>query len=339
MRFEPSSTPAQIDTLHPSPLRVWAAQWAREMAPHDWLVLGYVSWLLVMALQGSGPKQLVCVQQTSLLLAVVLGAQVLMRGGFVREPGFRAALLYRVAVYGGVQLPYFILRDLLPTATTRRLDEALYRIDLALFGVEPTLWLDRLVTPAATEWFAFFYFSYFSILAVHILPMLFGSRRLNLLTEFATGVIGLFCVSQMLYFVVPGYGPYHHLEGRFEHALPPGFWWDTVLTAVSSSGALLDIFPSLHTGGPLYLALFSFRHRDKAPFRYTWPVTLFFSVNIIGATIFLRWHYAIDVLVGIAMAVLWVPLAGGLARYERERRGKNGVTTSSWPLLFGRQAD
>ena len=49
------------------------------------------------------------------------------------------------------------------------------------------------MTPATTEWFAFFYFSYFFVLALHVLPILFASRNARVLAEFAMGMILLFC--------------------------------------------------------------------------------------------------------------------------------------------------
>ena len=75
---------------------------------------------------------------------------------------------------------------------------------------------------------------------------------------------------------------------------------------VRSNGAQKDIFPSLHTAGPCFIAMFSFRNRERLPFRYTWPLVAFSAVNIIIATMFLRWHYLIDVIAGFSIAVLAV---------------------------------
>ncbi len=311
--------------------RAWFARTLREFAVQDWWVLAYHFALFVASWQGSGPMRERCLERTSALVALHLSTLCLVRGGLIRQRTV-VSLLYRLVVYGGVQLSYFILRDLLPTASSAVLDAQLYELDRRIFGVEPTLWADRFITPATTEWFSFFYFSYFFLLAAHVLPLLFVMRRLRLAAEFALAIFFVFCTAHVLYMMVPGYGPYWFLADRYEHQLPHGFFYDLVLSTVSAGGALKDIFPSLHTAAPTTIALFSFRHRRELPFRYTWPVAAFFALNIIGATIFLRWHYAIDVVAGLALAASSVALAARVSSREAVRRDQRGLSTV-WPAL------
>jgi membrane-associated phospholipid phosphatase len=75
----------------------------------------------------------------------------------------------------------------------------------------------------------------------------------------------------------------------------------------------------------VFTSLFSFRHRDKWPFKYTWPFVAFFSANIVIATMFLRWHYLIDVLAGIALSAGAFFLAGVISRREIDYREQNGL--------------
>jgi membrane-associated phospholipid phosphatase len=107
-----------------------------------------------------------------------------------------------------------------------------------------------------------------------------------------------------------------------------------VLNAVNSGGAQKDIFPSLHTAGPFFVSLFSFRHRDKWPFKYTWPFVAFFSANIVIATMFLRWHYLIDVLAGIALSTSAFFLAGIVSRSEIDHREQSGLSPVWVPLAL-----
>ncbi|MCS6900520.1 MAG: phosphatase PAP2 family protein [Myxococcales bacterium] len=318
--FFPSTSPL----LHPETnrlLRTWKA-----LAPQDYITLAYCLWMAMMALRAHGALA-TRVQQLTLSMVVcvvILG----FRGGLWL--GNVALWLYRSSLLAALQIPYFLLRDLLPAAITGTVDDMLLRLDTALFGVAPSLWLDGLITPGRTEWFAFFYFSYFLILAIHVLPILFLERRSTVAQHFAVGMLGVFAVGQATYFLLPGYGPYHHMEGQFQNALPGGFWMDTVWRTVQSGGAMLDIFPSLHTAGPLFIALFSFQHRALQPFRYTWPIAAFFSVNIIGATLYLRWHYAVDVLAGVMLAVAWFFLTPYLIQRDQERR-RTETTVPAWP--------
>jgi len=293
------------------------------------LVLGYLCVLFLATLLGSGATRLACLQRIVLLIALLATMLMLVRGRIVRESAV-SALGYRVVLYGVVQASYFMLRDILPVVTSRAHDETLHRLDVWLFGVEPTLFLDGFVSSATTEWFAFFYYGYFFLLAIHVWPMLFLCRRSGLLAEFGLAIILLFCTAHLLYMVVPGWGPLVHLAGEYRHALPDGRFHRLMLDAVARGGAQKDIFPSLHTAGPTLIALFSIRHRRLLPFKYTWLPATLFAANVIVATVFLRWHYAIDVLAGLALAsgCLWVATkAAPRERADRAQRGAMEV----WP--------
>jgi hypothetical protein len=304
----------------------------REWTFVDVLVTSYHVILVAAAIQGTGPGRAWCIHWTGSLLALQLATVLAVRSRLLGT-GRMAGLLYRVVTYGTVQVSYFVLRTLLPTARETALDAALFDLDVKLFGVEPTLWLDRFVTPACTEWFAFFYFGYFPLLAVHVLPMLFLERRTRLLAEFAMGILVVFCTAQIVYMLVPGFGPYRHLATHFEHALPHGRWYDLVLAAVAAGGAQKDIFPSVHTAAPTFLAIFSFLNRDRRPFSFTWPITALFAANIIGATIFLRWHYAIDVVAGLTLATFAANFAHRVSGREEDRRAASEASPA-WAALW-----
>jgi len=332
--------------IKPVMARTRAGRLLREFAVQEWIVLAYL--ITLMLAVGLAPRSVVqsrCLAHVSGLLAFFIAVQVPLRGGLFKG-NFLAPLFHRFAVYGTVQMSYFELRELLPIVNTTSLDAELSLIDERILHFEPSLFLDRFVTPATTEWFAFFYFGYFALLASHVFPMVFGSRRMALLAEFALGMIIVYAAAHTLYMLVPGYGPFQYLAHRYEHQLPSGVWLDTVFSAVNSGGAQKDIFPSLHTAGPVFLSLFSIRHRDKIPFKYTWPFVAFFSANIVIATMFLRWHYLIDVLAGIALSSSASVIAARVSGWEiayRERQGLSPIWSAiSWrprPMPLARESD
>ncbi len=300
----PSAAPA-------GPLAAFAAQ--------DWLVTGYmlVFWGLVAS--GSGPR---APALAWISLDVVGFVVVLSVARAPSTPRLLADVAYRLALPGAIAATFSQLHVLLPSVREVTYDGSLYALDKAVFGVEPAEAWDMYVSPQTTEWFSFFYYLYFAILLAHVLPMALVERRMDVLREFSWGIFFVFCVGHLVYVAVPGYGPYRHLGARFTHALDgPTFWPLVARTVASFDGAhRTDIFPSLHTAAPTFFTLFSFRHRDKRPFRYTWPLLAFLTANIIAATMFLRWHYLIDVCAGIALAATafagacWVPAADDAAR-------------------------
>lgn len=304
-----------------------------EFGVQDYWVLTYCVALVVAALQGvPGPDRAVCIQQTGLMLTFATVGIVLVRSRVIESMPLINGLLYRLSISGVVQISYFFFRRLLPVANPGTLDHELYALDLALFGVEPAMALDGFVSPFTTEWFAFFYFGYFPMIGAHILPIVLFARQKQLLGEFTFGLLTVFCIGHVTYMLVPGFGPFHAMAGEFENQFPPGLWHDLVMNAVSSGGAFKDIFPSIHTATPTFIALFSFRHRHRMPFRYTWlPVTLF-ALNIIFATMFLRWHYLIDVVAGLALGSFALWLTVRVTRYELSRRAALGLS-DSWPEM------
>lgn len=326
--LEPSSSSVESSRPQSSvpPFGAWTLRLVRELSVTDWIVTAYLT-ILTVAVAGAveAPTKGLCLTRALSLLAFDLAGLVLVRGGIIRDRFF-APVLHRFAVYGTLQLSYFHLRELLPLVSPHSLDAQLSHVDEKVLHFEPSLWMDQFVTPRTTEWFAFFYFSYFFLLAAHVLPLAFVSRRSKLFAEFALGMIIVYATAHTVYMLVPGYGPVRFLADRFTHALPSGFWLDTVLNAVNSGGAQKDIFPSLHTGGPVFLALFSFRHRKEKPFRYTWPVVAFIAGNIVIATMFLRWHYLIDVLAGLTLATTGFLVSGFVAPREVERRKAAGMS-------------
>jgi hypothetical protein len=309
----------------------------RELALHDWIVFLYLLGLNVAAWRAPAhPDRATSIEQVFGLLVVLLATLVLVRGGLIKG-GFWAPLLYRVAIYGTVQLSYFLFGRFLPVVNPNTLDFELYSLDMLLFGVEPAVYMDRFVNAVTTEWFSFFYFSYFFILALHVIPVLFFVKHARLLGEFALGMLIVFCVGHTVYMLVPGYGPYRAIADTFQNPFPAGMWLDTVMATVAQGGAQKDIFPSLHTAAPTFIALYSFRHRDKLPFRYSWPFVAFFAVNIVIATMFLRWHWVIDVVAGLLLAATASWLSMRLTDRELSRREAHGLSPN-WPGFFSERS-
>ncbi len=292
-------------------------------ALHEWLLLLYVGGLLVAVHHVQGEGALRAEIMLAMDLALLAAAIGVVRGGLV-ENRFIVAIVSRVVVVFGILGSFFQLDVILPAARLGTVDDALFALDLRLVGVEPALLFDRWVSPATTEWFSFFYFSYFVLLAAHVLPFVLLERRLRLVGEFALGLTLVYCIGQLTYVLVPGFGPYRVLA--FEHELTGTRWWPLVLAGAASVNetSRTDIFPSLHTAGPVFLTVFSFRHRSSVPFRYSWPIVGLFATQIVIATMFLRWHYLIDVVAGAVLAVTAAYLAKS-AVGEEARRASRGL--------------
>lgn len=324
-RAEPSTREARRATLGLPVL---------HLASQDWLIVAFLLIQLAALAFGKGPDRAECAAWVAADLAAYLAVVVLVRGAVLPWGGAASSLLYRAAILGVVSGSYLQLRRILPAVSPWADDARIYWIDLHIFGAEPAIALDRYVSPAATEWFSFFYFSYFMIVLAHVLPMLLLERDLLVLSRFAVGLLLVFLTAHVLYMVVPGRGPYWYLAAEFGHPLQGGAFWRLVGRAVQAGGAQKDIFPSLHTAVPTYLAMFSFRHRNLSPFKYTWGVIAFFATQIIIATMFLRWHYLVDVIAGLFLAVFASVAGHRVANWEDAKRRRLHLRTAWTPLAY-----
>jgi hypothetical protein len=319
-----------VAAARPQAASAYARTLFMSVAAQDWLLIIYLGVLVLACYHGAGPYREAAIERLCVDVACLLIGIVAYRGQLLR--GWFAALVYRLGVFVGLFGSFLQLDLILPTANSSVVDGSIYAFDQRMFHVEPAVAWDRFVTAGTTEWFSFFYYSYFFILAAHVLPVMFVEKRREVIGEFALGILSLYAIAHMLYMVVPAYGPWVHLNGQFSHELHGSFWWPLVRKTVDAVGARKDVFPSLHTAGPTFLALFSWRHRKKNPFRYTWPVVAFFATQIIIATMFLRWHYLVDIVAGLTLAISVTFVTPKVLAWERDRRARYGLEPT-WTML------
>jgi hypothetical protein len=275
----------------------------RNLTLQDAAVLGLCSWLSFKIALVTNPTRSHAAMLPLGLLVCAAGVIIGSVRGELLPPGPVRASFYRCGMFAVVGASYFVLRPVLAALPLRPLDRELLALDARLWGQTPALYLDRYVSVATVEWFAFFYYGYYALLAVYVLGALLldtHRRRYELLLT-VTLVITL---SHALYTVVPGIGPFACPGLHFEHALQGGRWWARVQAAVQTAGAKYDIFPSLHTAIPVVASLHALRHRHSPPFSWICVPTCLMAVNIVVATLFLRWHYGVDVVAGGLLAVV-----------------------------------
>ncbi len=289
---------------------------AQNLAFQDVIALAFHAYVFLrVVIAPDSPDAIVARRLTLALLVVTACAMVLTRGEVIRNERARA-LTYRLGLVVPMVFSYFEMRVLLPALQPELMDYRLYAIDLWLLGTTPAIWMEAWNTKPVVEWLSFYYYGYFLVLIVMLIPALFldKGRRLQ---ELMAGALLVCAAGHFLYTIVPGAGPFTTLS--FDEPLRGGFWWDQVQVTVATAGAQLDIFPSLHTAFPAYFTLYAYGHRDKRPYNWAWPVLAFVAFNIIAATMLLRWHWFIDVAAGLLLAVAARRFSVVIAERESQR--------------------
>ncbi|MBS2018570.1 MAG: phosphatase PAP2 family protein [Deltaproteobacteria bacterium] len=315
----------------------------RNLAVVDYVCGAYLVVLMGFVLTAQGPGREKAIATVVFDIAVYGALLLVTRGGVLREGSLANALLYRLAIYFPLFFSYFQMKWIAPAVSPHSLDGDLLAFDLKVFGYEPAVAWDKYVTPHTTEWFSFFYFGYFFLLCLHVLPIMLNTGSRFRIAHFALGAALIIAPAHILYLLVPGFGPYHYLAGQFAHELEGGLFLRLVKATVEAGGSQKDIFPSLHTAIPTFFATFSFIHRRSFPWRYWWPVMMFTASQIVIATMFLRWHYLIDIIAGLTLSISAAFLSLKITRWEFARRRERGVRPTfsllEWPWRGSGPAD
>ena len=213
-------------------------------------------------------------------------------------------------------------------------DQLLIAIDHWMFGVNPTQWLAQFARPLLTEILQLAYFSYyflFIILGVE----LYRRFAIEEFDKAAFLVVYGFYLSYLGYFSLPAVGPRFTLHdfGAIDTQLP-GIFLTNVMREIINLGESLpphlphpadfvqrDVFPSGHTELTIIAVVLGFRYKLKS----RWLLAVLGGLLII-ATVYLRYHYVIDLIAGalVAWFALWTgdKLEAWWRRTGQRLRGK-----------------
>jgi membrane-associated phospholipid phosphatase len=210
---------------------------------------------------------------------------------------------------------YFVLKTAIPMVHPSLEDAFLQQIDGWLVGDSLTVQLDRWTHPVLTEIFSFCYFWYLPYLFVSQARYLSQNRELA--ASFYTGLYTVYAVGFFGYSMMPALGPYLAMADQFK--TPLAGWWMTDLTAsvVLAASNRVDLFPSLHVANSLFILLFDFHHQRRRFWRCLVP-----CIGLFISTLYLRYHYVIDVIAGAALSLVALRLALGASGRRK------GVTTT-----------
>jgi len=208
------------------------------------------------------------------------------------------------------------LTYLIPLVHPHDFDVQLAAIDHRLFGAHPTVWLERWTWPALTEVLQLVYATYY------FMPIILGAVLWRKASperyRFWVFVVALgFYVSYLGYIAVPATGPRFLPAIKDAQSFPlTGVWLFQGLreTLDRAEGITRDCFPSGHTELTL-LVLYYARRFHRRTFWLLLPV----GSALIFSTVYLRYHYVIDVIAGAATAALVILIAGPL--YQALSRG------------------
>ena len=196
---------------------------------------------------------------------------------------------------------FFTLGSAVSKVALHKYDKLLAGFDYALFGELLSQRAQSIVTPALTETLSFCYLLFFPYLLISW--VYYARRGLPLLRKLMVGIFTIYGLGFLGYSFVPASGP--HLALPEDFTVPLTGWaisrFNALVVANGSNG--VDVFPSLHCAISAYLLFFDRQHARWRHQLYVVP-----CAGLWLATIYLRYHYFVDVFVGFALAAfaLWL---------------------------------
>ena len=190
----------------------------------------------------------------------------------------------------------------------RWMDDSVLAVQAALFGTQPTLWLQRLTRPWLTEWMMFAYVVY-----IALYPLVCGAvffRHGEEALEECLLALGLANVACDLGFIAfPVAGPTAYIGSSYTVPLH-GYLFtalgEFIRTHLHYVGGSL---PSPHAAAATVLWMMSWKYRRPLFWLLT-PLVLTLDV----ATFYCRYHYFADTAAGIATAALAFAAVSRMAR-------------------------
>ncbi len=194
------------------------------------------------------------------------------------------------------------------------IDPFLIKLDFLLFGGDPTVMMEKIMHPLLTDALQLAYASYY------LLPFTLGIVLLAQKREQAFDY-SLFMIMLCFYLSYAGYLLFPAIGPRFtmNHLQTTGLQ-GFVLTAPIQEllnrleGIKRDAFPSGHTGIALIVLFLAFKFEKKLFWIFLPAVSA-----LIFSTVYLRYHYVVDVLAGICLTALTLFFGGAYYGYWQKR--------------------
>ncbi|BBM85466.1 phosphatase PAP2 family protein [Candidatus Uabimicrobium amorphum] len=174
-------------------------------------------------------------------------------------------------------------------------DEFLLLCDEFLFGETLSVYMQVWQTAWFTDINSVLYILYDIYLTVFLVYCLFF-LAVDKMQWIANYLFNAFFCGFILYIMIPAVGPRYAYASLYNLPINGGAVSKTIHLFIESASPGYDVFPSLHT-----MILLVMLNCDYYICRLRYYIMLPCAVGIIFSTMYLRYHYAIDVIAGVVV--------------------------------------
>ncbi|MBN1381689.1 MAG: phosphatase PAP2 family protein [Deltaproteobacteria bacterium] len=246
------------------------------------------------------------------LINIVIAAVIIATryaGGYVESKSF---ILYRdFSVLLFLIIIYMEHYTLIPLINPHDVDSLLFALDRFIFaGHDPTIMLERVTYPVFTEILQIIYISfYFLPLTLCVFLYLKGCKPKFHIAA-STLLIG-FYVSYVGYYLAPALGPRYFITDLQNFPLEGVFIYQFLRDILdAAAGMTRDCYPSGHALISVLTVFLAWKYLKS--FMMT---ALVWTLLLLISAIYLRYHYVVDVIAGMLLAVAVYGLVPAVGRY------------------------
>ena len=261
----------------------------RSVLPHEWI---FGTFLLLTGLRlfvhggAARPWSLVFFSCALASIAIFFWAE-----NKLTPWRWRVRLLFYPATMG---ISFYAMGAAVPLLGHPKVDTLLLGWDRALIGETPAVAWEHFLRPWAEDVAMAGYLFFFYYLVAG--PAVYCVRDLKLFRKCIVGLFTLYGFAFMSYTVMPAGGPWRWMT--FQTPLHGPWLLDHVLAPVNAGSNAVDVFPSVHIAASFYLLLFDWQHGRRRFWIYLLPCLILWP-----STMYLRFHYFVDLIAGVMMAL------------------------------------
>lgn len=233
----------------------------------------------------------------------------------------------RIYIIPLVFLIYSQIQYYIPLINTFNADPLLIKLDFAIFKANPTDILYQISNPILTEYLQIAYFIFY-LLPLSLAVELHIRGDDENYDRMVALIIFSFYFSYLMYFFLPAIGPRFTLyEFSNLSAEMPGIWLTETLRIFVNSGGNIypeaqnpelsankDCMPSGHTWITLVTIYLAFKNNSKIK-----VIITMLGISLIFATVYLRYHYVVDLIVGAIFAFISIKIEPILLRITKKK--------------------
>lgn len=233
------------------------------------------------------------------LYALMFGGLVWLTQRRVAIPTWRNLAMELAFFAVTMNVTFQAMAGAIPAIREERYDALLFALDNRLFGGSANVWAEQFVSPLLTELLSCCYIFFMPLLFFNLARYFIWQKEL--LSNFYRGLFTIYGLGFLGYLLVPAAGPYLTYPQLFSVTLDGGLITQVNQAMVLAGSNRVDVFPSLHSAVTAYILGYAYRYHRR---EFWWLLVPIAGLWV--STIYLRYHYLVDLICGFLLA--WLAL-------------------------------